>query len=188
MIMYMELEIKKIKEEVSKVVEHLKGEFGGVRSNRPSTKLVEDIQVEYFGQRMPIKALGSISIVPPREIQISVWDAGAANDVAKAIENAGIGVNPSVAGASIRINLPALSEERRKELIKLIGKMAEETRIRLRWVRDEANKMVKRVEAEGLISEDQRFRTLSEIQEVINGGNKMIEEMIRKKSEELANN
>jgi ribosome recycling factor len=126
--------------------------------------------------------------VPPREIQISVWDAGAANDVAKAIENADMGLNPSVAGTSIRINLPALSEERRKELIKLIGKMAEETRIRLRGMRDEANKIIKKAETEGLISEDARFRILSEIQEIINGGNKAIEEMVEKKTEELATN
>ena len=122
----MEDKLLQFNEELANTAQHFKEEVGGIRSNRPTPKLVEDIKVDYLDQQLPIKQLASISIVPPREIQISAWDVQAAPLIGKAIEAANIGVTANVQGNIIRINLPPLSEERRAELIMLIKNIAEE--------------------------------------------------------------
>ena len=127
-------------EKISGILKFFKEQMAGIRSNRPSAKLVEDILVDYFGQKLPIKQLGSISVIPPREIQISIWDNQVINSVAKTIESSGLNVAANIDGNLIRINLPALSEERRQELVKLVKKEAEEARIKIRHSRDEQNK------------------------------------------------
>lgn len=170
---------------ISGVLKFFKEQMSGIRSNRPSAKLVEDILVDYFGQKLPIKQLGSISVIPPREIQISIWDNQAVNLVAKAIESSGLNVAANIDGNLIRINLPALSEERRQEIIKLAKKEAEEARIKIRHLRDEQNKKIGQREENKEISEDQKFRLKEDTQKAIDKTNGEIERILENKIKEI---
>ncbi|NCN52849.1 ribosome recycling factor [Candidatus Wolfebacteria bacterium] len=163
----------------------LKEEFQSIRSGRPSPRMVEDIQVESYGQMMPVKALGSISVVPPREINISVWDKGSVNAVAKAIENSPLNVNANTDGNLIRINLPQLTDERKKELERVVRKMTEEVRIRIRGVRDEANKVVDKMEEDNKLTEDGSFKKKEDIQKSIDKINKDVEVLLENKVKEI---
>ncbi len=180
------MDIQQFEVRLKTVVESLKNEFNTLRANRPSPKMVEDIVVEHYGQRMTIKQLGSISIVPPREIDITVWDQTAAPAVAKAIEASNLKVPANVTGTLIRVNLPQLTDERRKEMEKVVKKMAEEVRIRLRTSRDEANKEIKRSEEDSKLSEDAAFKKKEEVQKVIDAMNQEIERLVETKLQELA--
>lgn len=168
------------------IVEALKKEISSLRSNRPTSKLVEDIKVEYFDQLLPIKQLASISIVPPREIDINVWDKNAVSPVIKAIENSPIGLTANTDGSLIRLNLPPLSEERRQELIKAAKKITEDFRIQIRHARDEFNKLIAQEEKDGLITEDQLFKQKTEIQKITDSANQEIEKSLNDKVRELS--
>ena len=181
----MEDKLLQFNEELANTAQHFKEEVGGIRSNRPTPKLVEDIKVDYLGQQLPIKQLASIAIVPPRELQISVWDAQAAPLIGKAIEAANIGVTANVQGSMVRIHLPPLSEERREELIKLIKNIAEEHRIRVRSLREKYKKAVKQAEDNKDIDKDQRFRLQKKIQDAVQKSNKNIEVLLDSKIKEI---
>ncbi|MEK7657623.1 MAG: ribosome recycling factor [Patescibacteria group bacterium] len=172
-------------EKISGILKFFKEQMAGIRSNRPSAKLVEDILVDYFGQKLPIKQLGSISVIPPREIQISIWDNQVINSVAKTIESSGLNVAANIDGNLIRINLPALSEERRQELVKLVKKEAEEARIKIRHSRDEQNKKNSQREENKEISEDQKFRLKEDTQKAIDEVNGEIEQILENKIKEI---
>ena len=175
-----ELEIK-----TKAVVDYLREQIMGMRSNRPSPKMVEDIPVEAYGQKMTVKQLGAISIFPPAQIQISVWDKGVVGPVAKAIESSNLRVNANIEGTLIRINLPPLSDERRKELIKVIKKESEEAKIKVRNIRDEQNKKIAKDFEENKITEDQKFKAKEDVQKIIDKGNIEIEELLEKKIKEV---
>ena len=160
-------------------------EFQTIRSSRPSARMVEDIKVNYYDQMTPIKALGSISIAPPREIDISVWDRAVVAAVAKAIEESSLKISASVEGSLIRVNLPALTEERRKELERVIKKISEETRIKIRGARDEANRMIKKTEDEGAFSEDMAFKKKEDVQKVTDKYNAEVETALTSKIKEI---
>lgn len=178
--MVQDLEIK-----IKESLEYLKSQFAAVRGGRSSPKLVEDISVDYFGQRMSLKQVGSISVNPPREILISVWDKQAVSIVAKAIESSNLNVSANTDGNLIRINLPPLSTERRQELAKVVKKESEEARIKIRSLRDEANKKTRQQEKSGEITEDQEFKLKEQVQKSIDKANKDIEEMLEKKVKEI---
>jgi len=127
--------IKELEQKMASLIEFVRQEMMGVRSNRPSPRLVEDIAVEVYGQRMTVRQVGAISIQPPASIIISVWDKGAVNVVAKAIESSNLNVVANVDGTTIRINLPALTDERRKDIIKMVKKEIEEAKIKVRSLR-----------------------------------------------------
>ncbi len=177
--------LKDLENKLKGFLESLKIEFQTIRSSRPSARMVEDIKVDYYGQMTPIKALGSISIVPPREIDISVWDRGVANAVAKAIETSNLKLSASVEGSLIRMNLPALTEERKKELEKVIKKISEETKIKIRGARDDSNKIIKRTEEEGAFSEDIAFKKKEEVQKIVDKYNIEVEKMLESKIKEI---
>lgn len=182
----MEQFVRELEDSISKALESFKNELHSLRTNRPTAKLVEDIKVDYYNQPTPIKHLASISISPPRDINISVWDANMAAPVAKAIQDSGIGVGVSAEGNLVRVNLPALTEERRKELAKVVGKTAEETRIQIRQLREEANKRIDAAEKDKKISEDQKFKGRQEVQNAVNRANQEIEVLVLKKNEEIS--
>lgn len=177
--------IKNLENQLIQIVTAFKNELGGVRASRPTAKLVEDIKADYLGQKLPIKQLATISIVPPREIQIAVWDKNNAGPVAKAIEEANIGVNPVVSGSVVRINLPPLTEERRRELSKLVKQLTENYRIQIRASRDEYNKKIKKAKEDDQIGEDEQFRRQKEIQELVDKINKDIEQALESKIREI---
>ncbi|MFA5083909.1 MAG: ribosome-recycling factor [Candidatus Paceibacterota bacterium] len=175
--------LEKFKKETFLLIENFKKEIIGIRGNRPSPALVENLKVDYFGQTLLIKQLGSISVVPPREIDVNVWDKNAIPGVVKAIETTGLSANYT--DKLIRINLPPLSEERRQELIKAVKKIGETFKIQLRAHRDESNKEIGQSFDAKEISEDQKFKLKEEIQKNVDSVNQEIENILGKKIKEL---
>lgn len=177
--------IKELEQKMVSLIDFVRQELMGVRSNRPSPRLVEDIPVEVYGQRMTVRQVGAISIQPPASIIISVWDRDAVNTVAKAIESSNLNVVANVDGTTIRINLPALTDERRKEIIKMVKKEIEEAKIKVRSLRDDENKRVAREADEGVFTEDEKFRLKEQIQAVVDKGNKELDQLLEKKTAEI---
>jgi len=177
--------LKKLELSVNESIAYFKSQLSSIRGNRPSPKLVEDITVEYYGQKMTVKQVGAISITSPREIQISVWDKNAVNIVAKAIESSNLNVSSSVDGNVIHINLPPLSQERREELIKIVKKEGESARIGIRSHRDEAVKESKNEFEAGKITEDDKFKSKEKIQEIIDKANEEIDKILEAKIREI---
>lgn len=175
--------LEKFKKEAALLVENFKKEIIAIRGNRPSPALVENLKVDYFGRSLLVKQLGSISVVPPREININVWDKNVVPGIVKSIEAAGLSAN--FEGKLIRINLPPLSEERRQELIKSVKKIAENFKIQLRHQRDEINKEITRTFDAKEISEDQKFKLKEEAQKKVDSVNQEIEDILNKKTKEL---
>ena len=179
------MDSKNLEQKLKSSLEALKTEFQTIRSGRPSPRMVEDIKVDMYGQQMPIKSLGSISVIPPREIQISLWDNASVSAVAKAIENSSLNVSANTDGNLIRINLPQLTDERKKELEKVIRKITEETRIRVRGAREEANKEIKKMEEGSQLSEDAAFKQKEEVQKIVDKTNEEIEKLLENKLKEI---
>ncbi len=174
-----------IKREGEAVLQNLKKALSGVRTSRPQTALVEDIRVEYYGQTMPIKQLGTVGVRPPREIDIQVWDQNAVPVIAKAIESSSLKLSANISGNSIKINLPELSQERREELVKYVKKITEEHKIEIRHLRDEINKKVQTSFDEGEVSEDQKFKLKEGIQKEIDKINGEVENLLGAKIKEI---
>ncbi len=179
------MDIKQLDLKLKSIVESFRNDLSGLRANRPNPKMVEDVPVEYMEQRMAVKQLGSISVVPPRELQISVWDKNSLATVAKAIESANLGLSVAVTGNIIRVILPALSDERRAELMKLAKKFSEEARIRIRAARDEENKKIDAAEKAKVITKDDQFKSKKQAQELVDKANKEIEAQLAAKVKEI---
>src|SRR5262245_22526015 len=143
---------------MDKAVGALKEEFATLRTGRASASLLDQVHVEAYGSSMPLNQVGSVTVPEPRSITVAVWDKGLVVSVEKAIRNAGLGLNPVVEGQNLRIPIPPLTEERRKELVKVAGKYAEQQRIAVRNVRRDANDDLKKAEHDGAISEDEHRR------------------------------
>lgn len=177
--------IKELEQKMASLVEFLRQELMGVRSNRPSPRLVEDIPVEVYGQRMTVRQVGAISIQPPSSILISVWDKDVVSTVAKAIESSNLNVVANTDGTTIRINLPALTDERRQQIIKMVKKEVEEAKIKVRSLRDDENKRVAREAEEGNLTEDEKFKLKEQIQAIVDKGNKELDQLLEKKIIEI---
>lgn len=170
---------------IAGALQELKKEVGGVRANRPSATLLEDIKVNYYGEQTPMKHLGSVSVQPPRELIIQIWDAGAVASAAKAIESTALGLTPNIEGNTIRIFLPELSSERREELKKYVKKIAEQFRIQVRQLREAANKTIESQFDEGELGEDQKFKLKEDVQKHTETTNKEIEKVVDAKMVEI---
>lgn len=176
--------LKEFESKSSELIKYFKDQLAGIRGGRPTTKLVENIPVEYLGQKLRVLQLGSISIILPREIQILAWDRGAVSNVQKAVESS-LKLKVNIEDNLIRINLPPLSEERRLELAKVVRKEAEEAKIKLRSFRDEILKKVKRQEEEGEITEDDKFKAKNRIEEITKKTNEEIDKILGNKIKEI---
>lgn len=174
------MEIPDFKNKLKEVSNFLSSELSKIRSGRATPALVEDILVDYFGAKTPIKGLAGISSLDARTLVIEPWDKNAVESIAKAIAGAGIGSQPIVNGNAIRVALPQLTEERRKELIKIVSQKMEEAKIRARRLRDEA---VKDIQQEK--SEDIKFRKKEEIEKTMKENNQVLDELKNKKEKEL---
>ena len=182
----MEHTVKDLETKSKLLTQSFSQELAAVRPNRPSSQLIEDMTVEYLGQKLKVKQLGSVSVNLPREVVISVWDKGAIAAVAKAIQDSPLKLNPAIDGTVVRLNMPPLTLERREELTKFVKQIAEKSRIRLRALRDEANKTVEAALKAKTISEDQRFKGRKHIQDAVDKANKEIEGMVEMKAKEIA--
>lgn len=166
-------------------VEALKHDFGGLRTGRASTALLDPIQVEVYGTNMPLNQVATVSVPEPRMLSVQVWDKSNVGPTEKAIRNAGLGLNPITDGTTIRLPIPELTEERRKELAKLVGQYAEKARIAVRNVRRDGMDHLKQDEKKHQISEDERKRLENEVQKLTDETIKEIDELAHSKEKEI---
>lgn len=168
------------------MLDKLKQDFQSIRSNRPSVEILENIKVNYYDQLFSINQLGSISITPPRTININVWDKNAVAPIIGAIQDAKIGLTVSNDENTIRASLPSLTDERRAEFSKSAKKISETYRIQVRSLRDDAIKKIKAGEDRNELNEDEVFKTKEKIQKVVDRVNGDIEALLDKKVKELS--
>jgi ribosome recycling factor len=166
-------------------VEALKHDLAGLRTGRASTALVEPVQVEVYGSSMPLNQVATISVPEPRTLSVQVWDRSNVQPVEKAIRSAGLGLNPITDGQVIRLPIPELTEERRKELAKLVGQYAEKARIAVRNVRRDGMDHLKQDEKKHQISEDERKRLEHDVQKFTDDTIKEIDELAHAKEKEI---
>lgn len=176
--------IEDIKPDLDKAVEFLKGELIKIKTSRANSAMVENIEVECYDQKLPIQQLATINVPKPRMITIQPWDKSILPDIEKALRKRS-NLSPAVDGEMIRVNIPALSEEQRKEYAKIVGEKEEEAKISIRHYREEAWKKIQELEREGEIREDDKFRGKDELQDLINEYNKKIEEIAENKKQEI---
>ncbi|MCD8497335.1 MAG: ribosome recycling factor [Alphaproteobacteria bacterium] len=155
-----------IKRRMDGALDNLHTEFAGLRTGRASASLLDPVTVEAYGSKMPLNQLATISVPEPRMLSVQVWDVSMAKAVEKAILNSGLGLNPQPEGTVIRIPLPDLNEERRKELTKVAGKYAESCRIAIRNVRRDGMDTIKKLQKDGEISEDDQKKLETEVQKM----------------------
>ena len=177
--------LSKYRDRMDKTVAGLKDEFASLRTGRASAGLLDQVVVEAYGSTMPISQVGSVSVPEPRSITVNVWDKGMVVNVEKAIRSSGLGFNPVVEGQNLRIPIPPLTEERRKDLVKLAGKYAEQQKIAVRNVRRDANDDLKRAEKDSVISQDELKRMETEVQKMTDEAIKRLDEALKTKEQEI---
>lgn len=177
--------IDKVKPEMDKVVDFLDKELAKIRTSGVSISLIEDILVDCFGQKMPLKQLAAISLPSSRQIVIQPWDGSYLEAIQAAISKANFGVNPIADKNLIRISFPPLSEEYRRNLIKILSEKKENARKTIRHWREEAWKEIQTRERSGELSEDNKYKGKDKLQELIDDYNKKIEEKTEKKRKEI---
>jgi len=173
------------KSKLEKIIEHLKIEIASLRTGRASPALVEDLEVDYYGTKTPLKAVAAISSPDPKQILIQPWDKNAVQPIERAIQSSSLGLNPITDKDSIRLSISPLTEERRRELTKILGKHLEEARIQVRREREDVLKRIDTKEKAKQISEDEKFRQSKEAQKVVDEINKKIEDMGKAKEKEV---
>lgn len=173
------------KQDFENAVEHFYSEAAKIRTGRANPGLVENLLVDYYGTRTPMKQIASINIPEARQILIQPWDKGSLAMIETAIRESDLGLNPGNDGQSIRIILPALTEERRKDFVKTLNHRAEEERIVIRNIREEIWKEIQELEKRGDIGEDDKFSGKDELQKVVDEYNAKIEALREKKEEEI---
>jgi len=178
-------DLKTYRDRMEKSVASLKEDFAGLRTGRANSGLLDPVQVEAYGSTSPLNAVAAISVPEPRMISVSVWDKGMVGPVEKAIRAAGLGLNPIVDGQTLRIPVPPLTEERRKDLVKLAGKYAEQQKIAVRNVRRDANDELKKAEKAGEISQDEQKKMEAEVQKDTDAAIKRIDETLKTKEVEI---
>ena len=177
--------IKQTKEEFYKVVDFFEQDISSIRTGRANPSLVENITINLYGSKMPIKQAASISVIGPRVLSIQPWDQSSLLVIEKAVLQSDLGVNPMIDKNTIRINLPSLTEEYRKKLLKLLGDKAEAARISLRQCREESWRKIQFGFRAGEIREDDKFKGREDLQELIDNSSNEIEKIFEKKKEEI---
>lgn len=170
---------------MEKAVERLKEEIGKLRTGRANPAMVENVAVDYFGSKSPLKQIASVNVPEPRLIVIQPWNKDNLIDIEKAINESQLGLNPTNDGQVVRIAIPALNEERRQELVKVLGKYAEEARVMVRKAREEAWDEIQDMVKGGKLAEDDKFKGKEKLQTLIDEFNGKIEEIREKKEKEI---
>ncbi len=177
--------VNKNKGSFEKSLERFKEELVQIRTGRASSALVENLAVEYYGSKSPIKQIASITVPEPRTIMISPWDKDNLVNIEKAIRESQLNLNPMNDGLAVRINIPALTEDRRKELVKMLNQKAEESRVSIRKVREDIWSGIQEMERSGKIGEDDKFQGKDKLQKIVDEYNKKIEEIRESKEKEI---
>jgi len=176
---------KKMADKMEAAINVLKKEFATIRTGRASLSLLDAIKVDYYGTMTPLNQVATLAVPESRLIIIQPWDPKAIENIEKAIQSSGIGLTPANDGKIIRLPVPPLTEERRKELVKLAKKMAEDSRVAIRNIRRDINDEVKKIEKEKKISEDESRKSLEDIQKTTDQHIKKIDDILKRKEEEI---
>ena len=176
---------KDIEEKMKKSLATVTREFSEIRGGRATPALVEHITVEYYGTATPLKSVAAITAPEPGMLVIQPWDAKMAPDIEKAILKASLGITPIVEGKVVRLPIPSLTGDRRAELIKVIHKMAEESRVGIRTIRRDANETVKKLKTDKQISEDEQFKGQDQVQKLTDKYIGQIDGLVKSKEQEL---
>lgn len=177
--------LKDAKERMAKSISSLDKEFSRLRTGRASTSLVEALSVNYYGTPTPMQQLASISTPDSRTIAIQPWDKGAFSEVEKAIQKSDLGLNPINDGKIIRISIPPLTEERRRDLVKVAKKFTEEAKVAVRNVRRDANEMLKQLKNDKEVSEDEAHRAQETVQKLTDDHVRLADEALAEKEKEI---
>lgn len=180
-----EFKIDDIKRRMEGALTSLKNDFQGLRTGRANANLLDPIVVDAYGSTMPLNQVASVSVPEARMLMVTAWDKGVVVSVEKAIRNSGLGLNPIVDGQSLRIPIPPLNEERRKELVKLAGKYAESTKVAIRNVRRDGMEELKKLEKDKVISEDEHKKQAVVVQEATDSFVKQVDVHLKAKEEEI---
>jgi ribosome recycling factor len=178
-------DINDIKRRMDGAIQALKNDFQGLRTGRANVNLLEPVMVDAYGGSVPITQVGAISAPDPRMLAVSVWDRGLVVAVEKAIRNAGLGLNPITDGQTLRVPIPPLNEERRRDLAKLAGKYAEGARVAVRNVRRDGMELLKKLEKDHDISQDQHKKFADQVQTATDEHIKMVDEALKAKEAEI---
>ena len=177
--------IDKVKASMEKSIDSLRKDFTRVRTGRASISLLDEIRLDYYGTPTPLSAVASMSVPEPRMIVIQPWEKKLVPDIEKAILKSDLGLNPNSDGVSIRLIFPSLTEDRRKEMVKTVKKLGEETKIAIRNLRRDANDTLKKMEKDKLITEDQLKRAEKDVQEATDAFVKKVDEVVAHKDKEI---
>ena len=177
--------IQKTKARMDKAVEDLRRELSGVRSGRASISLLDHITVEYYGAPTPLNQVATLSVPEPTLITAQPWDLSLLSAIEKAIRSSDLGLNPGNDGKLIRIPSPPLTEERRKQLAKHVGKVLEDHRTAIRNIRRDENEVIKKMLKDKQVSEDEERKALDEVQKLTDQYTAKVEELAKKKEEEI---
>jgi len=176
---------KDARERMDKSIEALRSEIVKIRTGKATTALLDGIKVDYYGNMTPLNQVGNLSVLDAHTLSITPWDKNMVQAIDKSIMGANIGLNPVSDGTNIRIPIPPLNEERRKELVKLVKSFGEETKIAIRNIRRDANDHLKRIEREKKISEDQLKDAEDDIQKYTDDHTKIVDDILKRKEEEI---
>jgi ribosome recycling factor len=179
-----QLLLETAEENMQKAIVHLDRELGKIRAGKANPKMLDGIMVEYYGSMTPLQQVASVNTPDPRTIAIQPWERGMIGPIEKAIMNANLGMNPDNNGELVRINVPPLTEERRQGLVKMVRKEGEEARISIRNARRDAINELKKLKKDGL-AEDQEKDAEDEVQKATDKLNKVVEEMLEKKENDI---
>lgn len=177
--------VSKARDRMDKSVLALKEEFVSLRTGRASAGLLDQVMVEAYGAMVPINQVAAVSVPEPRSLTVSVWDRGVVINVEKAIRAAGLGLNPVVEGQNLRVPVPPLTEERRRDLAKLAGKYAEQQKIAVRNVRRDVIDELKKAQKDSVITEDELKRMSDEVQGFTDAAIKRVDELLKTKEQEI---
>jgi ribosome recycling factor len=177
--------INEARAHMEKAIEAMRREFGSVRTGKASPALLEVVRVDAYGSKMPINQLANVSAPEPRLLLVQPWDKSLMSTIEKAIQTAELGLNPANDGNVIRVPIPALTEERRKEMVRMLHKLAEDGKVAVRHARQEANKELKRKQSSHEVSEDDAHRQMDEVQKMTDNYIHKIDELLKAKEQEV---
>ncbi len=177
--------LDKAKSGIENALAHLHAEFGKLQLGRANPALLEDVQVEQYGSMQPLKNVAGVSIMDPQTLNIKPWDKSSIVDISRAISNSGLGLNPQDMGESIIIKIPAMTEERRRDIAKIAKTLLEEAKIAIRNARADSHKDIKRAEEDKEISEDQSKDYDTDLQKLVDDANKQAEEAYKAKEADI---
>lgn len=177
--------LKEASEQMDRNLDAIAREFTGVRTGKATPGLLDTVQVDAYGSKMPLKQTATVTAPEPSLLVVQPWDTSLVGAVSKAIQSADLGLNPSVDGNLIRVSIPPLTEERRRELVKVLHRMTEEGRVAVRHARHKAKHEIERQKKDGEIGEDEMRRELEGLQELTDGHITKLDEMLVRKEEEM---